>query len=57
MKMYKCYSINMHNYLRDEGFRYISSGFNNITNKVYYVYVMSDSLSYALNVWTNRNKN
>ena len=56
IEYYKCYSINLKNWIAVHNIYPLSSGVHPITNKVYYVYEITDELSLVLTAWTN-NKN
>lgn len=55
---YKCYSTNLYDYLIKEGFKSFEFGINPKTNKKFWLFKMTDSLSFALTKWTNmKNEN
>ena len=51
MKYYYCYSYPQKEFLKNNGFNYISAGTNLTTNKRYWLFESSDRLNEFLQVW------
>lgn len=50
-KLYCCYSINLRNYLKDNGLRYELAALNPNSKKLFWVYVKNDKLDELLTKW------
>lgn len=49
---FKCYSINLHRFLRVNDIKPLSKGVNGETGKTFWVYEMNDRLAELLTAWT-----
>lgn len=56
-RYYYCYSKPLDNFIRKHGIKPFNRGIHARTNKVYYMYEMTDELSEVLTTWTNNNPN
>ena len=56
-KFYNCFSYNQHQFLLRLGFEPITELTHEETNRVFWVYRLSKSLSLALKIWTIEGKN
>lgn len=53
-KLYCCYSLNLRNYLYDNGLRYELAALNPNSKKLYWVYIKDEKLNTLLNNWTTK---
>lgn len=50
--LYCCYSLNLRNYLRDNGLRYELCALNPNSKEMFWVYVKEEKLNELLNKWS-----
>lgn len=53
-KIYCCFSMNLKNYLSENGVKYEIEALSKSTHKTFWVYVINDKLKQLLNEWTIR---
>lgn len=53
-KLYCCYSLHLRNYLYENGFRYELAALNPNSKKLFWVYLMTDELSFLLSEWSKK---
>lgn len=51
MKLYNCYSLKLFHFLKEKGFFYLSKGFNEHTNRHYWVFDKNSEFKKALDEW------
>lgn len=51
-ELYKCYSIRLKKFLGANGIRYISKGFNNETNRRFWIYLKTPQVCELLEIYT-----
>ena len=56
VELYCCYSLNLRNYLRDNGLRYKLAASNPNTNGLFWVYVKDEELDRLLREWSANKK-
>lgn len=54
VQLYTCYSLNLRNYLNDNGVKYKLAARNPNSNKLFWVYVKDKQLDGLLEKWTNK---
>lgn len=54
VRLYCCYSLQLRNFLKDNGLKYSLAGLNPNTNKLFWVYIRSDKLDSLLTEWSNK---
>ena len=54
IQLYTCYSLNLRNYLNDNGLKYKLAARNPNSNKLFWVYVKNKQLNDLLAQWTNK---
>jgi hypothetical protein len=54
---YYCYSTKLHDYLRENGQRYICAGLNENTMRKFWQYGRTDELNTLLDAWSASNPN
>lgn len=52
IELYTCYSLNLRNYLYDNGLRYKLAARNPNSNKLFWVYIKDKKLDELLTKWT-----
>lgn len=52
VKLYCCYSLNLRNYLYDNGLRYELAALNPNSHNLFWVYVKNDKLDKLLDKWS-----
>lgn len=52
IQLYTCYSLNLRNYLYDNGLKYKLAARNPNSNKLFWVYVKDEKLDELLDKWT-----
>ena len=53
-KIYCCYSMNLKNYLSENGIRYELEAMSKSTHKTFWLYVLDDNLKQLLHEWSAR---
>ena len=53
-KLYCCYSINLRNYLYENGLRYELAALNPNSKKLFWVYIKTKELDKLLNKWSSK---
>lgn len=53
IKLYCCYSINLRNYLYENGVRYKLAALNPNSHKLFWIYILDDVLDELLTKWSN----
>lgn len=53
-KIYCCFSMNLKNFLSDNGIRYELEALNKSTHKTFWLYIIDDKLNQLLTEWTTR---
>ena len=53
-KIYCCYSMNLKNYLAENGVRYELEAMSKSTHKTFWLYIIDDKLRSLLEEWTAR---
>lgn len=53
-RIYCCYSLNLKNYLSENGIRYEIEALSKSTHKTFWLYVIDDKLNQLLQEWTTR---
>ena len=56
VELYCCYSLNLRNYLRDNGLRYKLAASNPNSNSLFWVYVKDEELDRLLSKWSANKK-
>ena len=56
VNLYYCYSLNLRNYLRDNGVKYKMAALNPNSKKLFWVYVKDEKLNMLLNEWSSTEK-
>lgn len=51
-KIYCCFSINLKNFLSDNGIRYEIEALSKSTHKTFWVYIVDDKLNQLLTQWS-----
>lgn len=51
-KLYCCYSINLRNFLNNNGLKYELAALNPNSKKLFWVYIKNDKLNKLLNQWS-----
>lgn len=54
VQLYTCYSLNLRNYLYDNGLKYKLAARNPNSNKLFWVYVKDEKLDELLAKWDTR---
>jgi hypothetical protein len=54
IQLYTCYSLNLRNYLNDNGVRYKLAARNPNSNKLFWVYVKNKQLNNLLTQWDKK---
>ena len=54
IQLYTCYSLNLRNYLNDNGLKYKLAARNPNSNKLFWVYIKDEQLNYLLTRWNNK---
>jgi hypothetical protein len=54
VKLYYCYSLNLRNYLRDNGVKYKLCALNPNSQKRFWIYIKDKNLDILLDKWSNR---
>lgn len=54
VEFYYCYSINLRNYLSDNGVKYKLCALNPNSLKRFWVYIKDENLDVLLDKWTNK---
>lgn len=54
LEFFKCYSIDLHRFLKANGKRYMSKGFNETTNKNFWVYEKDFVVCELLTIWSKQ---
>lgn len=54
VKLYYCYSLNLRNYLRDNGVKYKLCALNPNSQKRFWIYIKDKKLDVLLDKWTNK---
>ncbi len=54
-KFYKCYSINLHRFIKANGVKPLSKGVNERTGKTYWFYRLEE-VKYLLIIWSQNKK-
>ena len=52
VNLYCCYSLNLRNYLYDNGLRYKLAALNPNSKSLFWVYIKSEKLDSLLNEWS-----
>lgn len=52
VKLYCCYSLNLRNYLSDNGMRYELAALNPNSKSLFWVYIKNEKLDKLLNEWS-----
>lgn len=52
MKFYKCYSLNLHRFLKANSQKPLSKGVNETTHKTFWVYPITQRVSDLLGIWS-----
>ena len=52
VELYTCYSLQLRNYLRDNGMRYKLAALNPNSQKLFWVYVKNEKLNNLLDRWS-----
>lgn len=52
VNLYCCYSLNLRNYLYDNGMRYKLAALNPNSKSLFWVYIKSEKLDSLLNEWS-----
>lgn len=53
VEYFKCYSVNLHRFLRVNDMAPLSRGVNKVTGKTYWVYQVDGRLSELLTIWSD----
>lgn len=53
-RIYCCYSLNLKNYLSENGIRYEIEALSKSTRKTFWLYIIDDKLNQLLQEWTIR---
>ena len=53
-KLYCCYSINLRNYLYENGLRYELAALNPNSKKLFWVYIKTEELDKLLTKWSTK---
>lgn len=53
-RIYCCYSLNLKNYLSENGVRYEIEALSKSTHKTFWLYIIDDKLNQLLQEWTIR---
>ncbi len=53
-KLYCCYSLNLRNYLHDNGLKYEIAALNPNSKKLFWVYIKTEKLDQLLTKWSNK---
>ena len=53
-KLYCCYSINLRNYLYENGLKYELAALNPNSNKLFWVYIKTEELDKLLTRWSSK---
>lgn len=56
-EFYKCYSFPLRDFISAHNIYYMSTGVHPRTDKVFYVYEMTEELSKVLTAWSDTNPN
>lgn len=54
IELYTCYSLNLRNYLYDNGLKYKLAARNPNSNKLFWVYVKDAKLNELLTMWATK---
>lgn len=54
VELYTCYSLNLRNYLYDNGLKYKLAARNPNSNKLFWVYVKDEKLNELLTRWASK---
>lgn len=54
VELYTCYSLNLRNYLYDNGLKYKLAARNPNSNKLFWVYIKNSKLDELLTKWANK---
>lgn len=54
VQLYTCYSLNLRNYLNDNGLKYKLAARNPNSNRLFWVYVKNKQLNDLLTQWVNK---
>lgn len=54
VQLYTCYSLNLRNYLNDNGLKYKLAARNPNSNRLFWVYVKNTQLNDLLTQWANK---
>lgn len=54
VQLYTCYSLNLRNYLNDNGLKYKLAARNPNSNKLFWVYIKNKQLNDLLVRWANK---
>ena len=57
VELYCCYSLNLRNFLNDNGLRYKIAALNPNSKSLFWVYVKDEKLDKLLNEWSMNKKN
>lgn len=52
VELYCCYSLNLRNYLHDNGMRYKLAALNPNSKSLFWVYIKNEKLDWLLNKWS-----
>ena len=52
-KLYCCYSVNLRNFLKNNGVTYELCGLNSNNHQMFWVYIKDEKLNQLLNKWTD----
>lgn len=52
IKLYCCYSLNLRNYLYENGLRYELAALNPNSKRLFWIYIKDKKLDYLLNEWS-----
>lgn len=56
IELYCCYSLNLRNFLYDNGLRYKIAALNPNSKSLFWVYVKDEKLDKLLNIWSENKK-
>lgn len=56
VKLYCCYSLNLRNYLQDNGLRYKLAALNPTSQSLFWVFVKDEKLDRLLSEWSTNKK-
>lgn len=54
---YRCFSFPLRDFIYSKGIKDVGKGVNTTTNKVFYLFEVTDELSAVLTEWTENRKN